>query len=69
MSQLTVVTLTLTSRSDYFEYFSPDFQLHPDTRTAVENQNSREYLENIRQHVEEMLKKLTGAPGVMMQEV
>lgn len=27
--------------SDYFEYFKPDFTLHPDTTTRIENLNSK----------------------------
>ena len=56
-------------RADYFEYFGPDYQLHPNTATAIENLNAREYLEQVRMHTEENLRKLQGAPGVMMQEV
>ncbi|NWQ81168.1 HDAC3 deacetylase, partial [Columbina picui] len=28
--------------SEYFEYFAPDFTLHPDVSTRIENQNSRQ---------------------------
>lgn len=55
--------------NEYYEYFGPDFQLHPDTRTSVENQNTPQYLLQLRQHVEENLKQLQGAPGIMMQEM
>eukprot|EP00051_Salpingoeca_urceolata_P005933 m.78953 g.78953 ORF g.78953 m.78953 type:complete len:430 (+) comp14606_c0_seq3:204-1493(+) len=55
--------------NDYFEYFGPDFHLHPDTTTSVPNKNTAEYLREIRRHVEDNLKKLQGAPGVMMQEI
>jgi len=56
--------------NDYFEYFGPDFKLHPDTRrTEVKNQNTIEYLQKIREHVEENLRMIEGAPSVMMQEV
>lgn len=27
---------------EYFEYFAPDFTLHPDVSTRIENQNSRQ---------------------------
>lgn len=57
--------------NDYFQYFGPDFQLHPDiaTRTRVENQNSREYLLQIQRQIEEHLRKLPGAPSVQMAEM
>lgn len=28
--------------AEYFEYFAPDFTLHPDVSTRIENQNSRQ---------------------------
>lgn len=30
------------SITEYFEYFAPDFTLHPDVSTRIENQNSRQ---------------------------
>lgn len=30
------------SSAEYFEYFAPDFTLHPDVSTRIENQNSRQ---------------------------
>ena len=59
----------LNVSTEYYEYFGPDFQLHPDTRTSVENQNTPQYLQQLRQHIEENLKQLQGAPGIQMQEV
>ncbi|EDQ91012.1 uncharacterized protein MONBRDRAFT_15424 [Monosiga brevicollis MX1] len=55
--------------NDYFQYFGPDFKLHPNVATSVENQNSKEYLDKLREHVFEQLGQLDGAPSVMMQEV
>ncbi len=34
--------------NDYFEYFGPDFQLHPEISSRFENLNSRPYLESIK---------------------
>ena len=28
--------------AEYFEYFSPDFTLHPDVSVKIENQNTRQ---------------------------
>ncbi|KAJ8040739.1 Histone deacetylase 3 [Holothuria leucospilota] len=55
--------------NDYFEYFKPDFTLHPDTTTRIENLNSKTYIEQVRQQVQDNLKCLTHAPSVQMQEV
>uniref|UniRef100_A0A8C2LTP8 Histone deacetylase domain-containing protein n=1 Tax=Cricetulus griseus TaxID=10029 RepID=A0A8C2LTP8_CRIGR len=49
--------------SEYFEYFAPDFTLHPD------NQNSRQYLVQIRQTIFENLKMLNHAPSVQIHDV
>lgn len=32
----------MPSSTEYFEYFAPDFTLHPDVSTRIENQNSRQ---------------------------
>ena len=33
--------------TEYYEYFSPDFNLHPETNPRQENANSKAYLESI----------------------
>lgn len=55
--------------NDYFEYFGPDFQLHPDITTKFENLNTREYLDDVKAQVLENLKALEGAPAVQMHEI
>eukprot|EP00045_Choanoeca_perplexa_P005907 m.49585 g.49585 ORF g.49585 m.49585 type:complete len:428 (-) comp13358_c0_seq1:82-1365(-) len=55
--------------NDYFQYFKPDFKLHPNTRTAVENGNTPEYLQELLAHTMENLRQLDSAPSVMMQHV
>ncbi|XP_021439259.1 histone deacetylase 3 isoform X2 [Oncorhynchus mykiss] len=55
--------------SEYFEYFAPDFTLHPDVSTRIENQNSRQYLEQIRSTVFENLKMLNHSPSVQIHDV
>ena len=54
---------------EYFEYFAPDFTLHPDVSSKIDNQNSRQYLDQIKQLVLDNLKILTHAPSVQMQQV
>ncbi|CAG7837718.1 unnamed protein product [Allacma fusca] len=55
--------------TEYFEYFAPDFTLHPEVVTRQENANSKQYLELIVKHVCDNLKMLQHAPSVQMQDV
>lgn len=55
--------------TEYFEYFAPDFTLHPDVSTKIENQNTRQYLETIKQTIIENLRLLPHSPSVQMQQV
>lgn len=55
--------------TEYFEYFGPDFTLHPDVSTKIENQNTRQYLDQVRQSVMENLRILPHSPSVQMQQV
>jgi len=55
--------------NDYFEYFGPDFQLHPDISSKFENMNTRQYLESMKNKTLENIRFLYGAPGIQMQEV
>jgi len=55
--------------TEYFEYFAPDFTLHPELVTRQDNANSKQYLELIVKHVCENLKLLQHAPSVQMKDV
>lgn len=55
--------------NEYFEYFAPDFTLHPEVVTRQENANSKQYLEAIVRAVTENLKCLVHAPSIQMQDV
>jgi len=55
--------------TEYFEYFGPDFSLHPDVNPRMENNNSPQYLQNIVETIFKQLKLLAGAPSVQMQDV
>ncbi|CAL4060493.1 unnamed protein product, partial [Meganyctiphanes norvegica] len=55
--------------SEYFQYFAPDFSLHPDVITRQENGNSRQYLEAIVKHVHDNLRMVQHAPSVQMQNI
>ncbi|KAF9186144.1 histone deacetylase [Haplosporangium sp. Z 767] len=54
--------------NDYYEYFGPDYKL--DVRPSnMDNANTVEYLEKIKQQVFENLARSKGAPSVQMQPV
>merc|ERR1719228_2621298 len=55
--------------TEYFEYFGPDFSLHPEVNPRMENNNSPQYLQNIVETIFKQLKLLAGAPSVQMQDV
>jgi len=55
--------------TEYFEYFSPDFTLHPDVNPRMENANSSAYLQSIVETVDKQLDLLAGAPSVQMHDV
>ena len=54
--------------NDYYEYYAPDFNLHVPPNPTMENANTRQYLEQVKQQVFENLRLLNGAPGVQMQQ-
>ncbi|KAF9359351.1 histone deacetylase [Mortierella sp. AD094] len=54
--------------NDYYEYFGPDYKL--DVKPSnMDNANTVEYLEKIKQQVFENLARSKGAPSVQMQPV
>ncbi|KAI3397095.1 hypothetical protein diail_11238 [Diaporthe ilicicola] len=53
--------------NEYYEYYGPDYELNV-RPSNMENANSTEYLEKIKNAVIENLKK-TGVPSVQMQDV
>merc|ERR1711874_214492 len=55
--------------TEYFEYFGPDFSLHPEVSPRQDNANSRQYLDNIMETVHRQLKMVACAPSVQMQDV
>jgi histone deacetylase 1/2 len=54
--------------NDYFEYYGPDFHLHI-TPSNMANQNSTDYLENVKIRLFENLRMLPFAPGQQMREI
>ncbi|EOD19100.1 hypothetical protein EMIHUDRAFT_419321 [Emiliania huxleyi CCMP1516] len=55
--------------NDYYEHFAPDFSLQVTPSATMENANTRQYLDTVRQQVFENLRMLQGAPGVQMEAV
>ena len=52
---------------EYLEYFGPDFLLHTDVNSRLENNNPKPYLEAIVENVTEGLRSLAFAPAVQMR--
>jgi len=50
---------------EYFEYFGPDFALHPEVNPRMENANSQHIVETVGRQ----LKLLQGAPSVQMADM
>eukprot|EP00095_Tigriopus_kingsejongensis_P007050 snap_masked-scaffold146_size311726-processed-gene-1.15 protein:Tk07050 transcript:snap_masked-scaffold146_size311726-processed-gene-1.15-mRNA-1 annotation:"histone deacetylase hdac3 protein" len=59
----------LPYNTEYFEYFSPDFSLHPEVNLRSENANSRPYLDSIVETMHTQLKMVQHAPSVQMQDM
>ncbi|KAI0218009.1 Histone deacetylase 3 [Lamellibrachia satsuma] len=55
--------------NEYLEYFAPDFVLHPEICTKMENQNTKLYLDTLKQFIHENLRTLIHAPSVQMHDV
>ncbi|WVR04042.1 hypothetical protein IAU60_001041 [Kwoniella sp. DSM 27419] len=55
--------------NNYYEFFAPDYLLHPPLTGKIENLNTRQSLERIRITIREKLRYLGGAPSVQMQEI
>ncbi|TGZ71357.1 hypothetical protein CRM22_002700, partial [Opisthorchis felineus] len=55
--------------SPYIEFFHPDYTLHPDLTTKLDNANTKQYLEALRNTVHDHLKQLVHAPSVQFTDV
>mmetsp|Transcript_7247 Transcript_7247/g.13743 ORF Transcript_7247/g.13743 Transcript_7247/m.13743 type:complete len:437 (-) Transcript_7247:65-1375(-) len=54
--------------NNYYEYYGPDFNLHIQP-SAMENMNSKKYLDNVKTYLFEVLRELPSArPGVDMSQ-
>ena len=55
--------------NDYYAYYGPDFVLHFGTNAIMENANSRQYIDSVKQQVIENLRMLQAAPGVPLEHM
>ncbi|EPZ33497.1 histone deacetylase 3 [Rozella allomycis CSF55] len=55
--------------NDYYEFFGPDFKLHPNTSTRIDNLNTRQYLDSLKSEIIGYLRYLQGSPSVQMHIV
>ena len=55
--------------NDYYAYYGPDFALHYQPSATMENANTRQYLDSVKQQVLENLRLLQAAPGVQMEQL
>lgn len=53
----------------FYNQFAPDHTLFPQLDGRIENQNTREYLENVHSNILERLRYLDSAPSVQMQVI
>ncbi|RGB34651.1 hypothetical protein C1646_760312 [Rhizophagus diaphanus] len=59
----------LPQKTHYYNFFGPDFSLHPPLVRKIDDLNKRSELKQIYQEVHELLRFLDGAPSVQMQEL
>ncbi|KAI5953188.1 HOS2 [Candida jiufengensis] len=52
-----------------YDWFGPDFSLHPQLEGRIDNKNSRKYLESVKQEIMEQIRYLNSAPSVQMYEI
>lgn len=52
-----------------YEWFGPDYLLHPQLDGRLDNKNSKKYLDTVRQHILEQLRFIDAAPLVRMAEI
>jgi histone deacetylase 1/2 len=55
--------------NDYYQYYGPSYKLHIEPDRALENRNSREYLETCVIRCLESIRMLEGAPSVQKHDI
>jgi histone deacetylase HOS2 len=52
-----------------YDWFGPDYSLHPQLEGKIDNKNNKKYLEAVKQEIMEQIRNLNQAPSVQMQEI
>ncbi|EGV63143.1 histone deacetylase [Yamadazyma tenuis] len=52
-----------------YDWFAPDYSLHPQLDGRIDNKNSKKYIECVKQEVLEQLRFLNHAPSVQMSDI
>lgn len=52
-----------------YDWFGPDYSLHPQLEGRIDNKNSKKYLESVRHEILEQVRYLNHAPSVQMYEI
>lgn len=52
-----------------FDWFGPDYSLHPQLEGRLDNKNSKKYLESVKNYILEQLRFIGHAPSAQMQEI
>lgn len=70
-SVLNDITLDLKIPSNIatYDWFGPDYSLHPQLEGRLDNKNSKKYLECVKNYILEQLRFINYAPSVQMQEI
>ena len=59
----------LPTKTDYYEFFAPDYSLCPTHQGGFNNQNTKAYMESIKMTVFDHLQFIDNAPSVQMHPV
>ncbi|CAH6721116.1 probable histone deacetylase Hos2p [[Candida] jaroonii] len=52
-----------------YEWFYPDYNLHPQLEGRIDNKNTKKYLENLKSEILEQVRFLDYAPSVQMEKI
>lgn len=52
-----------------YDWFAPDYSLHPSLEGRIDNKNSKKYIESVKQDALEQLRNLNHAPSVQMRQI
>ncbi|CAI5758452.1 unnamed protein product [Candida verbasci] len=52
-----------------YNWFGPDYSLHPQLEGRIDNKNSKKYLESVKQEIMEQIRYLNHSPSVQMYDI